>query len=146
MDRLISEKEAIEAINDYWGEMETPTIDGYINAIKTIPSAEPSGDLISKQEVLDLIADYDLSMGQVVRSIHTLPSVKLQEPKTGHWVRWYEIIEEENCTIHDPHCKCSECDKEYDPYTSQFIKYCSNCGAKMIAESEVQDENNAGTR
>lgn len=41
MDRLISEKKAIEAINDYWGEMETPTIDGYINAIKTIPSAEP---------------------------------------------------------------------------------------------------------
>ena len=40
MDRLISEKEAIEAINDYWGEMETPTIDGYINAIKAIPTAE----------------------------------------------------------------------------------------------------------
>ena len=40
MDRLISEKEAIEAINDYWGEMETPTIDGYINAIKVIPTAE----------------------------------------------------------------------------------------------------------
>ena len=42
MDRLISEKKAIEAINDYWGEMETPTIDGYINAIKAIPSAEPN--------------------------------------------------------------------------------------------------------
>jgi hypothetical protein len=41
MDRLISEQKAIEAINDYWGEMETPTIDGYINAIKAIPSAEP---------------------------------------------------------------------------------------------------------
>ena len=41
MDRLISEQKAIEAINDYWGEMETPTIDGYINAIKGIPSAEP---------------------------------------------------------------------------------------------------------
>lgn len=39
MDRLISEKKAIEAINDYWGEMEIPTIDGYINAIKAIPSA-----------------------------------------------------------------------------------------------------------
>ena len=40
-DRLISEKKAIEAINDYWGEMDTPTIGGYINAIKAIPSAEP---------------------------------------------------------------------------------------------------------
>lgn len=41
MDRLISEQKAIEAINDYWGEMETPTIDGYINAIKSIPSVKP---------------------------------------------------------------------------------------------------------
>lgn len=41
VDRLISEKKAIEAINDYWGEMEKPTIDGYINAIKAIPSTEP---------------------------------------------------------------------------------------------------------
>ena len=40
MDRLISEQKAIEAINDYWGEMETPTINGYINAIRTIPSAD----------------------------------------------------------------------------------------------------------
>jgi hypothetical protein len=39
MDRLISEQKAIEAINDYWGEMETPNIDGYINAVKAIPPA-----------------------------------------------------------------------------------------------------------
>ena len=32
-------------------------------------------DLISRQAVLDLIADYDLSMGQVVKGIHNLPSV-----------------------------------------------------------------------
>lgn len=32
-------------------------------------------DLISRQAVLDLIADYDLSMGQVVRGIHALQSV-----------------------------------------------------------------------
>lgn len=37
-------------------------------------------DCISRQEVLDLIADYDLSMGQVVRGIHALPSVTPQEP------------------------------------------------------------------
>ena len=36
-------------------------------------------DLISKQAVLDLIADYDLSMGQVVRGIHALQSVTLPE-------------------------------------------------------------------
>lgn len=41
-------------------------------------------DYISREAVLDLIADYDLSMGQVVRGIHALPSVTPQEPKTGH--------------------------------------------------------------
>ena len=58
MDRLISEQEAIEAINDYWGEMETPTIDGYINAIKTIPST----DLDLKQSFKD---GYDTALNDL---------------------------------------------------------------------------------
>lgn len=56
-----------------------------------------------------------------------------QKPKTGHWVRWYEEIQRGTHYTEDiPHCKCSECNKEYDPYVSRFIKYCSQCGAKMI--------------
>ena len=38
-------------------------------------------DAVSRQAVLDLIADYDLSMGQVVRGIHALPPVTPQEPR-----------------------------------------------------------------
>ena len=41
---------------------------------------EPCEDTISRKAVLELIADYDLSMGQVVKGIHALPSVKPQEP------------------------------------------------------------------
>lgn len=41
-------------------------------------------DLISRQAVLELVADYDLSMGQVVKGVHELPPVNPQ-PKTGHW-------------------------------------------------------------
>ena len=37
-------------------------------------------DAVSRQEVLYLVGDYDLSMGQVVRGIHALPSVTPQEP------------------------------------------------------------------
>ena len=44
-------------------------------------------DCISRQAVLDLIADYDLSMGQVVRGIHALPPVTPQEP------RWIPVSE-----------------------------------------------------
>ncbi len=35
-------------------------------------------DCISRQAVLDLVADYDLSMGQVIRGINALPSVTPQ--------------------------------------------------------------------
>ena len=45
-------------------------------------------DCISRQAVLDLIADYDLSMGQVVRGIHALPSVTPQEPKCKDCKWW----------------------------------------------------------
>ena len=54
-----------------------------------------------------------------------------QKPKTGHWIRWYERREYDSHVECIPHCKCSECGKEYDPYSSQFIKYCNECGAKM---------------
>lgn len=58
---------------------------------------------------------------------------------TGHWVRWYEQKETEWCIENIPHCKCSECGKEYDPYTSQFIKYCNECGARMVDPQESEE-------
>lgn len=54
------------------------------------------------------------------------------QPKTGHWIRWYEGIDRGRCIDRIPHCKCSECGKEYDPHSSQFIKYCCECGARMF--------------
>ena len=42
-------------------------------------------DCISRQAVLDLIADYDLSMGQMVKGIHALPSVTPQ-PQEPRWI------------------------------------------------------------
>lgn len=48
---------------------------------------EPCEDAISRQEVLYLVGDYDLSMGQVVKGIHALPSVTPQEP------RWIPVSE-----------------------------------------------------
>lgn len=59
----------------------------------------------------------------------------LENQKTGHWIRWYEEVEHKTCTENIPHCKCSECNKEYNPYSSFFIKYCSQCGAKMEGEN-----------
>ena len=78
---------------------------------------EPCEDAISRQAVLDLIADYDLSMGQVVKGIHALPPVNPQL-KTGHWIPRNSFLLQ---------YKCSECGLE-----SEKSNFCSNCGAKMI--------------
>lgn len=95
---------------------------------------EPSGDLIQRQAVLDLVADYDLSMGQVVRGIHALPSVKPQE-KTGHWIG---IDEEPHEVWECDHCGFvidgSGCIDPYD-YRDTY-KYCPYCGARMVEEQE----------
>lgn len=66
-------------------------------------------DAVSRQAVLELIADYDLSMGQVVRGIHALPSVTPQEPKTFKW--------------------CDTC-KEYDQE-----KHCCHRWSKVIRDT-----------
>lgn len=66
-----------------------------------------------------------------------LPSVKPQEPKTGHW----EEVGEEYIQVYDlngiPSCGderiCSECGFEtvfIGEHCSQY-KFCPNCGAKM---------------
>lgn len=61
---------------------------------------------------------------------------ELLKEKTAHWIRWYEEIEHDKYVEHVPYCKCSECGKEYNPYSNQLIKYCSNCGRKMVEQQE----------
>ena len=57
--------------------------------------------------------------------------------KVGKWIRWHEEITTDNAVIeYKPHCKCSECNKEYDSYSTLFMNYCPNCGARM--EKEVK--------
>lgn len=62
-----------------------------------------------------------------------------EEVKTGHWIRWYEQKETDWYIENIPHCKCSECSKEYDPHSSQFIKYCNECGARMVESQESEE-------
>lgn len=74
-------------------------------AIKALEQ-EPCEDAISRQAVLDLIADYDLSMGQVVKGVHALPPitpllkghrwipVSERLPENGHNVLFCDIDED----------------------------------------------------
>lgn len=49
----------------------------YIDRQPTI--AQPCEDAVSRQAVLALVADYDLSMGEVVKGIHALQPVTPQQ-------------------------------------------------------------------
>ena len=137
-----------EELRDYVDEQQTlnnipyhvysALIDG-IDTLEQEPTTKNDlgVDAVSRQEVLDLIADYDLSMGQVVKGIHALPSVTPQEPKTGYWVG----IDEE------PHedYECSYCGYVVSTFTANIkphteYKFCPNCGCRMIELQESEDK------
>lgn len=88
---------------------------------------EPCDDAISRQAVLDLAKKGVLvsngNYESVCKAINDLPSVNLQEPKTGHW--YYD--EERGAT--GVYAICSNCDEEI--YQTGGFKYCPNCGARM---------------
>lgn len=96
-------------------------------------------DLISRQAVLDLIADYDLSMGQVVKGIHNLPSAtpqpKTGQQKTGHWLSQSEYCKMNNLIPSGLGCYfwCSECNCgiDYKYFHLADYNYCPKCGIKM---------------
>lgn len=71
----------------------------------------------------------DLMLLNAEQFIHLLPSVRPQEPKTGHW-----IIEVWN---NKEHHTCSNCQHvvTYEP----CYHYCPYCGAKMIEPQEREE-------
>ena len=79
-------REAVERIINKWLSHSDYELKDHIYSmtekIHNLPSItpQPCEDAVSRQAVLELIADYDLSMGQMVRGIHALPSVTPQEP------------------------------------------------------------------
>lgn len=110
---------------------------------------EPCEDAISRKAVIDEIKQgywdrelqsakddpcvIDAMISWSINHIKNQPSVTPAE-KVGRWVRWYEDVKYENFEEHIPHCKCSECQFMFDPYSASFMKYCPNCGAKMEVE------------
>ena len=117
------------------------------NNIMALLEQEPCEDCVSRKGVHDMLENIPVTfeskwfnwLQMACNRLAELPPV-VPQPKTGYWISWYEIIEEEWGTEHNPHCKCSECNTEVDPHTSKFINCCPVCGAKMIGykKREVQ--------
>ena len=92
-----------------------------INKLSSIKQ-EPSGDLISRQAVIDA-CEQSINILEAVDRIMDLPSV---EQKTGHWIdhqdgRWI-------------YAKCSECETVHDTQTN----YCPNCGCRMVEQESEE--------
>ena len=73
-------------------------------------------------------------------ALMALPTVDAIQVRHGHWVRWYEEVHDSFGVAYEPHCKCSECGREYDPYDANRMNYCSECGVKL----DGKDGNNYG--
>ena len=72
----------------------------------------------------------DLMLLNAEQFIHLLPSVRPQEPKTGHW------IDDEfgsKCSCCDIHTHLDKFDKPMK------FKHCSMCGAKMVEPQESEE-------
>ena len=63
--------------------------------------------------------------------LKALPTVDAVQVRHGHWVKWYEEVHDSFGVAYVPHCKCSECGREYDPYDANHMNYCFECGAKI---------------
>ena len=87
---------------------------------------KPSGDVISRQAVLDIdfkriILTTAKPAEMIKQKVKVLPPVNPQEPKTAHWINYLCRVTNERWYA------CSHCRSEVKSKTD----YCPNCGAKM---------------
>ena len=103
------------------------------NSIKT----ELKGDMISRQAVCKIIDDIRDCISvegywALLERLKKLPPVNPQ-PKTGHWI-------EKDGFDGDTYYDCSECGESWTTIEgtpwNNGMKYCPNCGAKMVEPPE----------
>lgn len=93
--------------------------------IDEAPTIEPSGDLISRQDAIEMAVDVETPQGTYERAIYVddlmaLPSA--DRPK-GEWLD----------VEHEPYCECSVCGAYIENLDDDFA-FCPRCGADMRPE------------
>ena len=112
-----------------------PQVDG-ITPTVVKAEQEPCDDAVSRQAVLkqlkSCLTGGETEYQYVKLHIDSLPSVRPQEPKTGHWI----ILDDCEQFI----AKCSKCGRIEDSRMISKYTYC-HCGAKMVEPQESEGTN-----
>ncbi len=135
---LISRKKAIDTVRSLREKCDTGDISDYadmmVEALSVLPSAQPTGDLISRQEAIEALEHdrdtmpYEYSASDAIITIKALPSAQ----KQGKWI----------FAPDDSEGICTMCQYKISgvPYEGQYLivpyNYCPNCGADMRGEQE----------
>ena len=99
-----------------------------IDTIEQAFKQEPCEDVISRQAALGCCRNEWEE--EVEIRLKSLPPVKPQEPKTGHW------IIHKDCEGKTRECICDQCGYKTGKYTWHNPNFCSNCGADMRGEQD----------
>ncbi len=134
-----------------WSSGAIEALDMAIQALTQVPC----DDAISRQAVLESIKNLypDMPVMDIMgarrkwlekyapyfeceNAVEHLPSIKPQEPKTGHWIEhkhgfWSFVNEKGERDGWMPDYECSLCGSRA---WKQATKYCPNCGTKMESE------------
>ena len=65
--------------------------------------------------------------GCIQKYVWNAPYKVESEDKRGKWITEYEEIKHNWGSEHNPHTRCSVCNKEY--LNTEFMNYCPNCGS-----------------
>jgi len=132
----------IEKIRAEIANLTCDCISGMVNQyavlqiIDKYAEQEPCDDAISRQATLEpykVLNDTDTLCVALIRAnIMQQPSVRPQEPKTGHWI----IDKGSLDAFYGEVCKCSECGVE----SIGESDFCPYCGAKMVEPQESEDK------
>lgn len=107
---------------------------------------EPCDDVVSRDAVLmcitgEFVPDKEYKPEELIsifsKRIRNLPSVRPQEPKTGHWI-------EEDVFDGDVAYRCSECNELFwlesgTPKDNEY-NFCPKCGKKLVEPQESEEK------
>ena len=140
----MTREEAIKLLTQYIDyDAETPDYYEMERACKValkVLKQEPCEDSISRAEAMTEIMmfagnvksdeeDVYIKVSDAVQLLRELPPANLQESKTGHWKF---IFGGTRCCYSDVRVKCNICGHIRSRMDGDILKYCPNCGAKML--------------